>query len=231
MTSQVTKIVSVTALLFLMSFELLVRQVPAVAQSTEQLDLTAVGKDQRWKIVNRTASVVNVKGKRALKLSEGEGIGLVWLEGYDFANGVIDVDILGRSQPIQGSFVGIASRVANAGTYDAAYFRPFNFRATNPERHSHAVQYVSHPEWPWERLRSEHPGKYENAVVPELDGNQWFHARIVIERPKVSVFVNSATGLCLVIDELSDHTHGSIGLWVGEGSGGYFANLRVVRSR
>jgi len=203
----------------------------AGAQPPEALDLTAVGQDPRWKIANRTASVVDAKGKRALKLSEGAGMGLVWLDGYDFANGVIDIDILGRSQPVQGSFVGIAFRVADAGTHDAVYFRPFNFRAADPERHSHAVQYVSHPKWQWRVLRSEHPGEYERAVVPEPDGDEWFHARIVVERPTVSVFVNGATAPCLVVKELSDRTHGSFGLWVGEGSGGYFANLRVVRSR
>src|SRR5690348_13325991 len=84
------------------------------APTAETLDLTAVGKDPRWKIVGRTTSIVDMKGKHALKLSEGPGIGLVWLGGYEFANGTIDVDILGRSQPVQGSFVGVALRVRDA---------------------------------------------------------------------------------------------------------------------
>jgi hypothetical protein len=53
----------------------------AGAQSPENLDLTGVGKDPRWKIIGRTASVADVKGKRALKLSEGPGMGVVWLDG------------------------------------------------------------------------------------------------------------------------------------------------------
>src|SRR5712671_2662621 len=81
--------------------------VPAGAQSTESLDLTAVGKDSRWKIAGRTTSVVDIKGKHALKVGEGEGMGTVWLDGYDFANGAIDIDMLGRSQPVQGSFLGV----------------------------------------------------------------------------------------------------------------------------
>ncbi len=204
---------------------------PAGAQSPESLDLTAVGKDPRWKVAGRTTSIVDAKGKRALKLSEGEGMGVVWLDGYDFANGVIEVDMLGRSQPVQGSFVGVAFRVVDAQTHDAVYFRPFNFRPADPARRSRAVQYVSHPAWPWQKLRSEHPGEYERAVIPELDGDEWFHARIVVERPKVSVFVNNASAPCLVVNELSDRAHGSLGLWVGEGSGGHFADLRVTRTR
>jgi hypothetical protein len=203
----------------------------AVAQSPENLDLTAVGKDPRWKIDGRTASVVDVKGKRALKLSEGPGMGVVWLDGYDFANGVIEIDLLGRSQPVQGSFLGVAFRVVDAQTHDAVYFRPFNFRAADPDRHSHSVQYVSDPQWPWQTLRSEHPGEYEKPVVPEPDGDEWFHVRIVVERPKVTVFVNGGSTPCLVVKELSDRSHGSVGLWVGEGSGGHFANLRVTRKR
>ncbi|MDQ2711556.1 MAG: hypothetical protein M3Y24_04850 [Acidobacteriota bacterium] len=93
------------------------------------------------------------------------------------------------------------------------------------------MQYVSQPTWPWQILRSERPGEYERAVVPELDGDEWFHARTVVERPNVSVFVNGATPPCLVVKELSDRVHGSVGLWLGEGSGEYFANLHVTRSR
>ncbi len=173
--------------------------------------------------------MVDIKGKHALKISEGRGMGVVWLEGYDFDNGIIDVDILGRSQPFQGSFIGVAFRVVDSQTHDAVYFRPFNFRAADPDRHSHAVQYVSHPRWPWQTLRPEPPGEYEGAVIPEPDGDERFHARIVVERPNVRVFVNGGGTPCLAVQELSDRAHGSLGLWVGEASGGYFANLRVTR--
>lgn len=203
----------------------------AAAQPPERFDLTAVGKDPRWKIAGRTTSIVDIKGTPALKISEGPGMGLVWLDCYHFGNGTIEIDLLGRSQPAGGSFLGIAFRAVDEKTQDALYFRPFNFRATDPDRHSHAVQYVSHPRWSWDILRSQKPGEYEKPIVPELDGDEWFHVRMVVERPKVSVFVNDASAPCLVVNELSDRTDGSIGLWVGEGSGGHFANLRVTRTR
>ena len=84
------------------------------------LDLTQIGKDPRWKVAGREASVVDVKGKRALKLSEGTGMGVVWMEGYDFADGVIELDMLGRSQPVQGSFLGVAFRGQRDGRPSAA---------------------------------------------------------------------------------------------------------------
>jgi len=204
---------------------------PSRAQSRDTVDINTIGKDPRWKIAGRTVSSADIKGKHAIKLSEGDGMGLVWLDGYDFANGVIDVDLLGRSEPVQGSFLGVAFRVVDARTHDVVYFRPFNFRAADSTRHAHAVQYASHPRWPWQTLRTEHPGQYERPAVPTPDGDEWFHVRVVVARPKVSVFVNGAAQPTLVVDELSDRTHGSIGLWVGEGSGGCFANLHVTRTQ
>jgi hypothetical protein len=91
------------------------------------------------------------------------------------------------------------------------------------------VQYISHPAFPWQRLRSEHPGQYEAAVMPEPDGDQWFHVRVVVEQPRVTVFVNDTRAPALVVNELGDRAKGSLGLWVGEGSAGVFANLRVTR--
>lgn len=201
----------------------------ATAQAVDTLNITAVGFDPHWKVFGRTVSVVDMKGKHALQLSEAMGMGVVWLDTYDFADGTIEVDLLGRSQPVQGSFVGIALRVVDGQTHDAVYFRPFNFRATDSTRHAHALQYVSDPEWTWQRLRTERPGLYEKPIVPEPDGDEWFHVRIDVARPRVQVFVNNAATPSLVVDALSTRTHGPIGLWVGEGSGGYFANLRVQK--
>jgi hypothetical protein len=201
----------------------------AQAQTTDTLDLTTVGRDARWKVVGRTTSAVSVKGQRALQLSEGSGMGVMWLDGYEFTDGVIEVDILGRSVPVQGSFVGIAFRVVDAQTHDAVYFRPFNFSADSARR-AHSVQYVSHPRWSWRELRSSHPGAYESAITPAADGDEWLHVRVVVRRPTVSVFVNGSPAASLSVEELGDRAGGSVGVWVGEGSGGHFANLRITRA-
>ena len=64
------------------------------AQTQDTLDVTAVGKDARWRVVGRTTSVVDTNGKHALKLIEPAPLmGLVWRRDYDFTDGVIDVDI------------------------------------------------------------------------------------------------------------------------------------------
>ena len=199
------------------------------SQTFQTLDLTRVGTDPHWRVAGRTTSVVEMKGKgAALKVNEGPGMGLVWFDGFVFTNGTIDLDVLGRSAPVQGSFVGVAFHVANSDRHEAIYFRPFNFRSPDSAAHAHAVQYVSHPQWPWQVLRASNPGQYERAIAPAPNGDEWFHVRVVINRPKVSVFVNGSERPALTVEELGGLTNGSVGIWVGEGSGGYFTNLRVA---
>lgn len=100
------------------------------------------------------------------------------------------------------------------------YFRPFSFRTLDPERQSHTVQYVSHPTYTWQELRTERPGDFERRISPAPDPNAWFHVRVVVARPKVSVFVGDAKEPCLVVTQLSDRGKGLVGLWVGNNSDG-----------
>jgi hypothetical protein len=191
-------------------------------------DVTKIAEGKGWKLVNREATVVEDGGKRAIRFSEKEGQGIAWLEGSDFTEGVIEIDIKGKNV-LQRSFVGVAFRGVDEKTHDAVYFRPFNFKSEDPVRRIHAVQYVSHPTWTWQKLRNERNGIYEKAVNPAPDPDGWFHARIVVANRKVSVYVNDAKEPSLVVDELTDRKGGLIGLWVGEGSGGMFANLKITQ--
>jgi hypothetical protein len=163
------------------------------------------------------------------RLNEAPGDGVAYLDETEFANGSISLDIRGKNVQ-QQSFVGVAFHGVDATTYDAVYFRPFNFEAEDPARRVRAVQYISHPAHPWQKLRAEHPGKYEQAVNPVPDPNAWFRARIVIASPKVSVYVNDSKQPSLVVTQLSNRSKGKLGYWVGNNSGGDFANLRLERS-
>ena len=179
-------------------------------------------------VFNRTATSVRDGARSGVHLSASADNGVAYLKGVEFANGTIELDIRGKD--VQGqSFVGVAFHGVDDTTYDAVYLRPFNFKTDDPVRHSHAVQYVSHPTYPWQKLRAEHPGEYEQAVTPAPDPNGWFHVRVVVASPKVSVYVADATEPCLVVSQLSNRHKGRVGLWVGNGSDGDFANLRIVR--
>jgi hypothetical protein len=180
------------------------------------------------RVVNRTATSLTDGARTGVRLSEAADPGVAYLQGVELGDGTIELDIRGKD--VQGqSFVGVAFHGLDDTTYDAVYFRPFNFRTTDSTRHAHAVQYVSHPLYSWQKLRAEHPGEYERAVQPAPDPNGWFHARIVVAGPKVSVFVADATEPSLAVTLLSERRKGRVGLWVGNGSGGDFANLKIVR--
>jgi hypothetical protein len=217
------------SLIIALAFVVCTTVTPVLSGDVTVLDLARLAAGQDWKIHNRSVQVVVKDGKNAVQFGARASDGLAWLPGFSFENGEIECDILGRSQPIQGSFVGIAFRVQDEKTFDAVYFRPFNFRV--PERSAHSVQYISHPDWTWNRLRSERTGQYEKAIDPAPDGDQWIHARIVVRKPKVEVYVNGAAIPSLVVDELSPRTGGSVGLFVGNGSPGTFANLKVSREK
>jgi len=190
-------------------------------------DLAALAEGKGLKVFNRSLSVLNDGARKGARLSESPGDGVAYLEGIEFTNGVIEFDIRGKDVQ-QQSFVGVVFHGVDEKTYDAVYFRPFNFKAEDPARRLRAVQYISHPTYTWQKLRTEHPGKYEQPVNPVPDPNGWFHARVVVASPKVSVFVNDAKEPSLVVDQLSDRKKGLVGLWVGNTSGGDFANFKIV---
>ena len=190
------------------------------------LSVVAVQQPESLQVVNRTASAFTDGAKRGIRLSENAGDGVAFLKGVDFANGTIEVDLRGKDVP-QQSFVGIAFHGVDDSTYEAIYFRPFNFRTPDPARRIRAVQYVSHPTYTWNKLRAEHPGEYEKPANPAPDPNGWFHARIVVAGAKVSVYVDGATEPSLVVTRLNERTKGLLGFWVGNNSGGDFANLRI----
>lgn len=193
---------------------------------TIEPDLAELAAGQGLKHFNRDVSRLVDGAKRGARLSEGPGEGPAYLPGIELADGVIELDVRGKDVQ-QQSFLGVAFHGVDGTTYDAIYFRPFNFRAEDPARRVRAVQYISHPTFTWQKLRSEQPGKYEKAVNPVPDPNAWFHVRVVVASPKVSVFVAEAKEPSLVVDQLSDRKKGLVGLWVGNGSGGDFANLRI----
>jgi len=178
-------------------------------------------------VFNRSASRLTEGTRTGVRLSEAAGNGVAYLRGVELGNGTIELDIRGKD--VQGqSFVGVAFHGVDDTTYDAVYLRPFNFKTDDPARRTHAVQYVSHPTYTWQKLRAEHPGEYEQAVAPAPDPNGWFHVRVVVASPKVSVFVADAKEPSLVVSQLSDRHKGRVGLWVGNGSDGDFANLKIV---
>jgi hypothetical protein len=183
----------------------------------------------KWEVVNRTVEPINENGKTAIRFNEVPKDGMMILKAGDFSNGVIELDIKG-SNKFQQSFVGVAFHVQDAKTFDAVYFRPFNFKSDDAVRRSHAVQYISMPDYDWEKLRNNFPGKYENKIENAPGADDWFHAKIIVKGNHILVFVNNEVNASLEVDKLNSNNKGGFGFWVGNNSGGSFANLSIQKS-
>jgi len=86
------------------------------------------------------------------------------------------------------------------------------------------------PGYPWEKLRETFPGKYENKVDPAPNPDGWFHVKIIIDGKKVAAYINNATQPSLQVEKLTTAATGGLALWVGNNSGGSFANLSITSS-
>jgi len=177
-------------------------------------------------------------GRKAVRLTqlpgaqEGEADGLAFLEGSSFQNGTIEVELAGR--PAAGAaeaargFIGMAFHVAaDSARFECIYLRPTNGRAEDQLRRNHSTQYVSFPDFPWRRTRSENPGLYESYV--DLEAGVWIRYKLVLDGVKARLFVDGAEQPCLIVNDLKlGPSSGALALWIGPGTEGYFSNLRVT---
>ncbi len=160
---------SKAARLWARSLHLILRLiVSARAQSTQ----TVAGlSTDHLELRNVKAETVTYKGQPAVQLVNvgahdlDDAGRLAILRGSSFTDGTIEIDLTGDTVPgapenLRG-FVGIAFRVADDGSrFECFYLRPKNGRSPDPVQRSHAAQYISIPGFPWQKLRSENPGKY-----------------------------------------------------------------------
>jgi len=181
-------------------------------------------KPEKW-TVSDSSTVTFKDGTIRLENKAQQKSAILWLNNTNFKTGVVELDIKGKDV-VTKSFVGIVFHAVSDKVYKCVYFRPFNFR--NPEKKFRAVQYVDVPGNEWFVLREKFPGKYENAVNPVPDPNDWFHAKIVINFPEVRVYVNDSKEPSLVVNQISDRKDGRFGLWV-DSDDGWFRNV-VVKS-
>src|SRR5438093_1252737 len=189
------------------------------------------------RLYNVVAEPATLHGKRGLQLTLAPGVrtGPVFarIEGLDFSNGVIEVEVAGAPAPgaPEGArgFVGIAFRLLEDDrTYDAFYLRPTNGRAEDQERRNHATQYISQPDWTWSRLRQETPGKYEAYV--DLLPDRWTKIRIEVRGERARLYVHDQQQPAPIVHDVKSGANrkGAVALWIGTGTVAHFRNLIVT---
>jgi hypothetical protein len=223
-------------------FTLAVSFLVAVAASPPCVDAQPIplsGLSQS-KFRGATAAMTTYHGSPAWKLIAKDpkapgyapGGPLAVLNNVRFHNGAIDVDVAGA--PAKGAdesargFIGVAFRVQSDSRFEIIYLRPTNSHADDQLRRNHTTQYSSDPDWPWDRLRKESPGVYESWV--DMETGEWTHMRIVVHGTDASLYVNHALNPCLIVHDLKlGDIEGSVGLWMGQDTEGYFRNLNISK--
>jgi hypothetical protein len=178
---------------------------------------------------------VAYRGRRAIKLLDSSeqsksGGGMAILKGSDFKDGVIETEIAGMPRagapPDIRGFLGIAFRVQSPEKYECFYIRATNGRADDQVRRNHSTQYISAPDYPWERLRKDNPGVYESYV--DLEPGAWTKIKIAVSGAKAKLYVNGADQPTLIVNDLKlGESHGQIALWIGVDTEAYFSLITV----
>ena len=157
------------------------------------------------------------------------------INGIEFQNGVIEIEVAGRplpdAIPEARGFIGVAFRIIDdLSAFECMYLRPTNGRAEQQLRRNRATQYFSYPDWKFDRMRTEVPGHYEAYV--DLVTGAWTKMRIEVEGDKAKLFVHDNEHPTIIVNDLKhgpDLT-GGIGLYIDNGTEGFFKNLKVSPS-
>jgi hypothetical protein len=196
-----------------------------------------------------TARAVTYQGREALKVELTDTVQQRILQGQgsnfpafaflpiDFQNGVIEIDLAGelngKGAPDSRAFVGIAFHIpADKSTYEAVYLRMTNGRLMKPTppepRIYRAIQYTAHPDFHWPVSREKFPGKYEKGA--NIAPTMWIRFRLEISGSELKAFINDEKDPALTVGDLKfGNSSGKIGLWVDDGTAGYFSNLRILQ--
>src|SRR5262245_23674709 len=187
---------------------------------------------------NVTVAPITFKGRSAVQLvatpDAPNATSYAVVKDATFLNGTIEVDLAG--QPAAGAgagargFIGIAFRMQADGKYEYIYLRPTNGRADDQVRRNHSTQYSSYPDFDFAKSRAEAPEKYESYV--DLEPGVWTKFRIDVDGRKARLYVHGAAQPCLVVDDMKlEPREGGVALWVGPGTEGYFAGLKITPRR
>ena len=133
----------------------------------------------------------------------------------------------GAPESARGS-VGLAFHLQDDMRFECFYLRITNARADDQLRRNHTLQYISVPDFPFERTRAEAPGLYESYA--DLEAGVWTKLRIVVSGGQAKLYINGANQPSLIVNDLKlRQSRGKIALWSGRDADGYFSNLRVAK--
>ena len=181
------------------------------------------------------AEAVEYRGRKAVRLTTQGEYGFAFVNGTQFHDGTIEVDIATKTLAPPGvrmpGFTGIAFRARpDASRYEMFYLRPGNSRSDDQAMRNHSVQYTSEPAYGWEKLRRQWPFIYE--AYADLQLEEWTKVKIEVHGRQAKLYVNGSVNPSLVVDGLKgEDLDGSIALWSYAREEAYFSNLRITNEK
>ena len=153
--------------------------------------------------------------------------------GSCFQDGTIEVKVRSRLLPdapdYARGFIGVAFRIDETNTkFEAIYIRPTNGRCEEQVRRNRTMQYFAYPDFKYERMREEFPGKYETYADIGID--EWICLKIIVDGECAYLYLNDAKHTALIVTDLKHgkSNKGAIGLWVDIGTEGFFRDLKIT---
>jgi Domain of Unknown Function (DUF1080) len=151
----------------------------------------------------------------------------------DFTDGTIEVEIgaelTGKGAPDDRGFVGLSFHILpDYSGHETVYLRMTNGRLNVPPppapRIDRAVQYVADPGFHFSDSREQSPGRYEKGA--DIAVGRWFRYRLEIAGARLRALVDGTEVLAVDDIRFAGRT-GPVGLFVGDGSRGFFRELRI----
>jgi hypothetical protein len=152
----------------------------------------------------------------------------------DFTDGVLEVaiggELSGRGAPDDRGFVGLSFHITpDFASHETVYLRMTNGRLNVPPppmpRIERAIQYVADPGFHFSDSRERFPGRYEKGA--DIAVGRWHRLRLEIAGARLRALIDDAE--VLIVEDLRfAGRRGTVGLFVGDGSRGYFRELRIL---
>ncbi|HEV7545173.1 MAG TPA: hypothetical protein VGO42_11500 [Reyranella sp.] len=152
----------------------------------------------------------------------------------DFTDGIIEAaigaELTGKGAPDDRGFAGLSFHIGpDFATHETVYLRMTNGRLNVPPppspRIDRAIQYVAHPDFHFDVSRDAFPGRYEKGV--DIAIGRWHRLRLEVRGTHLRGLVDGDE--VLTVDDLHyAGRRGPVGLFVGDGSRGFFTDLGVL---
>jgi hypothetical protein len=178
--------------------------------------------------------VVEYLGRKAVRVQyepKDYSAQFVAIDGLDFQDGVIEVDLAGTGLPVNSEapgFLGIAFRIQpDPSRYELIYLRPGLAQSGDQLVRNHAAQYSAVPNFDWSESRRQWPGVYETRA--DVKPGEWTKFKLVVSGRTARLYLNGSSEPTLLIDDLRNAPiRGSVGLWLGPMTEAYYSNLRIT---